>query len=580
MRTDVWSVVVACLLVVSSIAGLVTATPPRPGTEDNGLTENESATLWSRDSDDYMNETEYRQRYGENRTAIHQLANGTDITFTRPPTTAATWTRNDFGDLEAGDSQTSLHPEHASLEDGVFIEDAHATLFAVHPSTRGHLEAGDTPLYVAPDGTVRGFVDYRVRIPNGSQSNNSDVSWSLVDDEITEVRLKAGDDVVAQSSGTHTPALDYELNEAWSTTLTLEADVEVQLEKTTETPIGNRTQTEVTYPSETITVSDSVDVEVYNLRAYSYYAEYPNGDTGVAIFQSRPWQGYSLTEDGESSVRGVWRFYTARDPRWDTLVRATESNETEVSSDALPVSVHAYPSRIGPRTEPIRDGPTIIDSWGQERTSPQTTIADTVSVEVVDQSYTPTYGLAVRADEVDRDALRVAGIVRGVNATPIVSNVGSGSERDLRESRLTTEVIDQTNDQATIRVELRDNETGTPIDLTADERQGTLNGEPGGGYITIADQQVRTNESGVAVVTVGQPGFYTARYHPSTWLVANPAYVSDTATARWHPLGTLDGWFALFVEVSWQFIPFAVMFYAGKRVLRFFGPRDDSERYP
>ncbi|WP_244661355.1 hypothetical protein [Haloferax gibbonsii] len=527
-----------------------------------------------------MNETEYRQHYGENRTAVHQLANGTDITFTRPPATAATWTRNDFGGLEAGDSQTSLHPEHASLEDGVFIEDAHATLFAVHPSTRGHFEAGDTPLYVAPDGTVRGLVDYRVRIPNGSQSNNSDVSWSLVDDEITDVRLKAGDDVVAQSSGTHTPELVYQLDEAWSTTLTLEADIEVQLEKTTETSIGNRTQTEVTYQSETITVSDSVDVEVYNLRAYSYYAEYPNGDTGVAIFQSRPWQGYTLTDDGESSVRGVWRFYTARDPRWDSLVRATGSNETEVTSDALPVYVHAYPSRIGPRTEPIRDGPTIIDSWGQKRTSPRTTIADTVSVEVVDQSYTPTYGLAVRSDDVDRNAVRVAGIVRGVNATPSDSDVGGGPERELRESRLTAEVIDRTNDQATIRVELQDNETGTPIDLTADERQGTLNGEPGGGYITIADQQVRTNESSVAIVTVDQPGFYTARYHPSTWLVANPAYVSDTATARWHPLGTLDGWFALFVEVGWQFIPFAVMFYAGKRVLRFFGPRDDSERYP
>ncbi|KAB1198970.1 hypothetical protein GJR99_11915 [Haloferax sp. MBLA0078] len=570
----------ACLLVTSGISGIVTATPPRPGTEDNGLTENESATLWSRDSDEYMNETTYRQRFGENRTPIQQLANGTDITFTRPPATAATWTRNDFRDLNAGNAQTSVHPKHAALKDGVFIDDAHATLFAVHPSTRGHLEAGETPLYVAPGGTVRGFVDYRVRVPNGSQSGSSSVRWSLVDDEVSEVRLKSDDDVIAESAGSHTPELDYLLDETWSTTLSLEADIEVRLEETTETTIGNRTETTVTYPTETITVSDSVGVEVYNLRAYSYYAEYPNGDAGIAIFQSRPWQGYTLTEDGESSVRGVWRFYTARDPRWDTLVRSTDTNETEVASDALPVYVHAYPSRIGPRTEPIRGGPTILESWGQERATPQSTIPDTVSVEVVDQSYTPTYGLAVRSNDVDRDALRVAGIVRGINATPITSNVGGSSERKLRESRLTADVINQTNDDATIRLELRDNETGSPIDLTTDDRRASLNGEPGGGYITIADRRVRTNESGVAIVTVDQPGIYTARYHPGAWLVANPAYVSDTATARWHPLSTLSGWFGLLVEVGWQFIPFVVMLYAGTRVLRFFGPRDDSERYP
>jgi len=45
-----------------------------------------------------------------------------------------------------------------------------------------------------------------------------------------------------------------------------------------------------------------------------YYAEYPNGDSGVAIFQSRPWQGYTLTEEDDARVRGVWRFYTARTP--------------------------------------------------------------------------------------------------------------------------------------------------------------------------------------------------------------------------------------------------------------------------
>ena len=78
----------------------------------------------------------------------------------------------------------------------------------------------------------------------------------------------------------------------------------------------------------------------------------------------------------------------------------------------------------------------------------------------------------------------------------------------------------------------------------------------------------------MAIVTIDEPGIYTARYHPGSWLGHDPAYVSDTATARWHPLGTIDGWFALVFEVGWQLLPFFVMFYAGKRLLRMLGPED------
>src|SRR6056297_207826 len=100
------SVFVAALLVTGIVTGIVTATPPRPGTEGNGLSENESATLWSHDPDDYISQQQYRQRYGTTRSSVHQLANGTDITFKRPPATAATWTRNDFNDLDAGGPNT------------------------------------------------------------------------------------------------------------------------------------------------------------------------------------------------------------------------------------------------------------------------------------------------------------------------------------------------------------------------------------------------------------------------------------------------------------------------------------------
>lgn len=562
------SVVMAALCVMSAVAGLVTAAPPRPGTEGNGLTENESATLWSRDSDDYVSQDEYQQRYGESRTAMQQFANGTDITFKRPPATAATWSRNDFQDLEAGGSETSVHPPHASLEAGRFIEDAHATVFVVQPSTRGHLGSGDTPLYIAPNGTIRGFVDYRVRVPNASE--DSPVQWSLINHEITEIRLKNDGDTIAETAGSHTPALRYQIGDDWSTTLTLEAEIQVRLQQTTR--IG------IIYRTETLNVSDSIDVEIYDLSAYPYYAEYPTGDSGVAIFQSRPWQGYTLTENDSARVRGVWRFYTARNTNWDTIVRSRRTGSTTVESDAIPVYVHAYPSRIGPRAEPVRDGPEIIDTWGTDRPSPIGTIGENINIEIVNQSYTTTYGVAVRAENVDREALHVAGIVRGVNASIVAPD--TGSERQLRRSNLTVEVIQQNQSQATLRIELRDNQTGGPIALDGSGRQYPIGGSTRDGYITIADQRVETNASGVAIVTVGQPGIYTARYHPGSWLGHNPAYVGDKAIARWHPLGTIDGWFAFIFEVGWQLIPFFVMFYAGRRVLRMLGPEDIFQRNP
>ncbi|MDS0301439.1 hypothetical protein NDI76_22170 [Halogeometricum sp. S1BR25-6] len=572
------SVLMAALLATSLATGFATASPPRPGTEGNGLSENESATLWSRDADNYVSQDESRQRYGDERTAIHQLANGTDITFKRPPATAATWTRNDFEDLEAGGLGTSVHPPHASLEDGVFIADAHATVFAIQPSTRSHLESGDTPLYIAPNGTMRGFVDYRVRVPNGSSSGNQTIEWSLADHEIEEVRLQKDKEIIARTDGSHTPAIDYQIDDDWSATLSLEAEIHVRLKKTIQTDGINGTDIQVVYREETRNVSDSIDVEIYDLSAHPYDAEYPNGDAGVAIFQSRPWQGYTLSDDGNASVRGVWRFYTARNTNWDTLVRSNRTDSAEVESDAIPVYVHAYPSRIGPRAEPVRDGPEIIDTWGTERSSPLETIGENVTIEVVNQSYETTYGVAVRAENVDRETLHVAGIVRGVNAS--IAEPNAGSERQLRRSNLSVEVLQQNQSQATLRIELRDNETGAPIILNDDTRRYLIGGSARNGYITVADQKVETNASGVAIVTITEPGIYTARYHPGSWLGHNPAYVSDTATARWHPLGSIDGWFAFVFEVGWQFIPFFVMFYAGRRLLRMLGPEDIFQRNP
>lgn len=565
---------IVAVLTASLITSVVSANPPRPGTEANGLTENESATLWSRDADAYITQAEYQQRYGVPRTVTHQLANGTDITFKRPPATAATWTRNDFADLNAGGPETSVHPPHAALRDGEFIKDAHATIFAVQPSTRGHLESGVTPHYIAPEGTLRGFIDYRVRVPNESDTaeTTENTSWSLAAHEIKEIRLQKDGETIAKTSGSHTPVLDYQISDDWNATLTLEADIHVRLREAVRTGAGTQSARTVSYHTETHTVSDSIAVKIYDLSASPYYATFPNGDAGVAIFQSQPWQGYTLTDEKNARVRGIWRFYTARDTNWDTLVSATQTASTEYESDAIPVYVHAYPSRIGPRAEPVRDGPDILETWGIKRGTPTGTIDENVDIEAINQSYTTTYGVAVRAQTLDRDALRVAGIVRGVNAS--IVEAPSGSERQLRESTLTADVLWQNQSQALVEVQLRDSQTGDPIVLANESRWSPIGGDAREGYITIGEKRVETNAFGIALVTLDDPDIYTARYYPGSWLGQNPAYVSDTATVRWHPLGTIDGWFAFLFESFWQLIPFFVMFYAGHRLLRMLGPED------
>jgi hypothetical protein len=573
----------SAVLLAGLASTIATAAPPRPGTEGNNLTENESATLWSRDDDSrYISNAAYREAYGEHRTLIQQVANRTDLTFTQPPETADVWTRNDHADYQSGDRTTSIYPENATLSDSRFIKDAHASVFAVTPSTKTHRVPAETTLYVAPEGRLLGTVDYRVRTPSGIDSADRTVSWTVDSHEITEVKLLSDREVLARADGQHRPDLAYELR-GHETALTLEADIEVTLEKTVEEayyvnvtgPNGtNRTekrwQSSTTTVEDSVTVSDGLGVEVYDLSVILYRTTYPDGSSGVAVFQNRPWQGYTLDADGPASVRGVWRFYTARDTDWETLTRATAEGRSSIESDALPVYVHAYPSELGPRTEPVRGGPEITHVWGTTREAPRRSIGENVHVEVVENSYETSYGVAVRSPEFSRDEFTVRGIVRGVTAT--VDTAAGERAREIRESSLSAEVLSRNETGATVRLELVDAETGEPIrlDRTTDSRYAPLFEESRSGYVTIADRRVETNASGMATVHLDEPGLYTARYHPGSWLSHDPAYASDTASVRWHPLTTVTGWVSLITRIILWFLPFGIAWYAGSRLGRIF----------
>ncbi|MEF8854980.1 MAG: exodeoxyribonuclease VII large subunit [Haloarculaceae archaeon] len=69
-----------------------------------------------------------------------------------------------------------------------------------------------------------------------------------------------------------------------------------------------------------------------------YVARCSNGDLGLVVYKSDPWLGHSVP-NGE--VRGIWRFYSARDPRWDTLVRSTDDGSRRTHSPLHPLQVNA-----------------------------------------------------------------------------------------------------------------------------------------------------------------------------------------------------------------------------------------------
>ncbi|TYT61005.1 hypothetical protein FYC77_16050 [Natrialba swarupiae] len=554
-----------CLGGVILSAGVVSADQPSPPeTETDEPDDNETATLWSKSPNECPSDEEYYEQFGEHRSALEGLSDCTDISFAEPPETASIWTQSDFESLSPGSASTAVYPDHATTADGRWISDAHATVFAIQPATIVHQDSDETPLYVAPQGDLYGFIDYRVDVPEGESTDTRTVSWSLVEHEISDTRVKQDETLIHNTSDEHTPQLEYELNGSGSTTLTLEADIEVELERTVTRQNGSTTDT----LTENLTVSDQHELEIYNLTASIYHAAYPDGDNGVAIYQSQPWHGYELTEDGDAVVRGVWRYYTARDTNWDTLIQASTTESERQNSTAVPVYVRAFPSETGPRADPIRDGPDIEEVWGSDSSSPNQTIHEHVEVDVVDEPYVRSYGVAVRHDDIDRDHLEVQGIVRGETAELV--EPANGSERQIRASNLSVEILEQNESAATIAIELRDAETGTPIELQnrfEDHRRfAPIGTQVRDGYISVGETRVETNSSGIATVTLTQPGAYSVAYHPGTWRTHDPAYVGDVERVSWHPLATANGWFSLLVQVFWLSLPFVAVLYAGLKL--------------
>jgi hypothetical protein len=504
----------------------------------------------------------------------------------------------------------------------VIVHDAHSTIFGVHPSTIGHVSPDERHHYVPPNGSIRSLVDFRVVVPDGQDqslpSNPDqpgtavDIQWEYVDSEIVDVTLLRdgeevdpsndnGDYSVTMNEDGHLTVSDYENFYGRDTSLVVRATINVTLDRTVSVrerqcqwitipgPGNNSTDvwscfTDSTSRSEEVTVShqpesDPMGVRIYNLKAYPYYAEYPGRDSGVVVFQSRPWQGFSF--DGTPvDVTGNWRFYTGRDTDWDTLQVRSETGSTSRESVALPSYVHAFPSATGATIEPSGNQSEILDVWGSEFDSPASNIASAnVNVDVAQDSYEPSYGVAIRADDISRDRLRVHGIVRGEEAYLVnLSNVDAsvlGDDvdivRDVNRSNLTVEVVpSRSNDShTTLHIELMDNQTGDPIDLR-EQAPDPLRGpsvQNRSGYLAVNGERVRMDEPGVANVTLNRTGRFNVRYEAGSWLRADPAYTDDSELVKHRSINTLGELVDYVTQVVLYGLPLLLVLFVAKNVL-------------
>jgi hypothetical protein len=510
------AVAFAFALLATTAAGLAAADPPEE--PDHGVNETTFPALWSGDVDGNVSSG----GDGDNDTvAMRQLANGTDVPFNAPPVDVATWNDGEIDEFPSTNRSVSIRPTGADPESGRFVRDAHATIFAVQPSTRAQLSESSQPLYVDSDGTVFGTVDYRIELPEDDPNGSRQVYWSLEEHRFEETQLLVDGEEVATGGGSHTPEFSFEDLDAGSHTLALEANVSVRVKEhvRTEREVceheGNETtcETEVshdyTYHDESVVVSDRIDVEVYDFDVSGRRADYPDGDTAIAITSDEPWLGHSLPN---GNVTGTWRFYSARDPGWDTLVYNTENGSSRGHSPLHPLQVNAFPLEMGASAS--QPDATVVATDGERYDPPE--MPENVGLDVPDEPYTGSETVVTRVSG-DVSSIRVRGLVRGTGTSVDVEDLESV---EVHRSNLTLSVVSESEDATTVRVTLRDEATGGPINTAGRD-----------GYVVLEGERVNTTRNGTATVTLDRPGaIVSARYEPGDWWNDAPGYEGDRQT--------------------------------------------------
>lgn len=507
-----------------------------PETEpDHGLDNETFATLWAGDVD--LTDLETFREATANESDLVALAAGTDIPLDEPPEAVERWNRADLETFPDTDHTRSVFPVGAPRANGTYLKDVTVSVFAVQPSTRALTNPERTALLVPTEGVTLGTTDYRVRVPADDRTGSRRSTWTLVDSRIVETRLLADGELQARSNGDRTVRLAYDGLDTGDANVvfTLETEVGVELSVLRErqvrrcrTVVINETSGETERRCrwvwrsdhetvlETVTVRDSIEARPYSLAVSGQRTRYPDDDIGLSLRYHDSWLGYKIAS-GE--VNGVWRFYVARDPVWDTLATSSESGATTQHSPLHPLQVHAYPFEPGPTT----DGPGVrlLGTDGVRLAAPD--LPEHVRLDTPPEVYETSFEVTTRAvgepGRGDWPRVRAHGLVRGVGVS---SDDIAYSEVALHRSNLSLSIVNVTRETATIRISLRDAALGGPIDTSRRV-------EP----VYLGSRVITTDADGLATVTIPRPaGGVTARYEPRDWwqVQGEQAYLGDSET--------------------------------------------------
>ncbi|QLH76948.1 hypothetical protein HZS55_06410 [Halosimplex rubrum] len=489
------------------------------GHANGGAHGSSDPALWSRD-EDISDPVALDALIDDETTGRDALALTTDIPFDSPPRGVEQWNRENVGDFPSFDRDTSVHPPGVSLTDRRYVRDAYIEIFTAQPSTRAKLSPDDQPRYVAPTGSLLAVSDYRVRIPEDSVTETERTYWNLTGHDVTETRLLVDGEEEARNDGNRRPRFEYDFgdNVGIDHTLTVESTITVTVGRLHERCVPTPPDDECSYwitsfenQTSEVTVRDSISVTEYYLDIMGFHARYPDGDLGTVVIKSDPWLGYSLPT---GDVRGVWRFYSARDPTWDTLVSASASGSSRSHSPVHPLRVFAYPIKTGPTVSPAEKVELLMVNGGQRQPP---TLPGAVDLDVLEEPYTESFSIATRIDTPAQDISDVTahGLVRGVETS---ADPRLFEEVAIHRSNLSLSVLNTTATTASVRVSLRDVETDTPIE-TADRE----------GRIVLAGKEVQTGRDGTLTTTISRPsGAIGARYEPGEWWLSTTAYVGDS----------------------------------------------------
>ncbi|MDS0260526.1 hypothetical protein NDI56_14060 [Haloarcula sp. S1CR25-12] len=543
------------LLAVAVLSLAVGSTAPSeahpPNETDHGVNESTFWTLWAGDNDSRdLSETNTME-------SLKLLTDGTDVPLDRPPRAVETWNTGEHSEVPQTGTDAATHPQDTTLSDGAYLQDVGISMVALQPSTRAHLSERVQPLYIAPEGEAHGVIDYRIDVPETRSSGSRTIQWDLRSHEVASVRLRLDGEVLDETRRDTTPTLRYTDLEVGSDSerqLTLEATVSTTLRRTVITEEDTCTDTQTngtaqnttedcrtvrssssTLHDDSVTVRDTRQVRIYAFVVSGFKTEYPDGDLGLVTYKSHPWYGVSLP-NGE--VRGVWRFYSARNPAWDTLTTYRSDGSTTAHSPVHPLQVHAYPIATGPTPWP-RATTSLLDVYGETQQAPS--LPAQVELDAIEGRYTGSFGIATRAETTNHNLsqMEIIGLVRGTNRS---LDPEKFSSVPLSESNLTLEIADRTDERLSVRARLSANDTGEPIETASRE-----------GYLVVAGETVETNESGIASVTFSRSeDAVSARYVPGYWWRNVPGYTGDTAVI--HTGGTVlqyvDALFRGFVPVA------------------------------